>query len=169
MKYCTRCKKLFGALETDDCPKCSKKLITEPNHYSPVEVVMANGFELERIKAALKNSEIPFTVSEAVKDAGIQILNSAPPENCRVFVPLSFYNQACELLIGIGALGDAEEISAEEQDMLEQKRQADEEKSLSPQKRFFSRLVFIILFIAVVAGVVVITDLLIPFLNPYYH
>ena len=132
-------------------------------------MVTANGFELERIKAALKDEKIPFTVSEAVKDAGIQILNSAPPENCRVFVPLSFYNQACELLIGIGALKQAEELTDEEQEILEKKRQSDDEDGLSPRKRFLSRLLFIIMFIAMIAGAVFLADLLIPFINPYYH
>ena len=60
--------------------------------------------ELERIRAALHDADIPYSYQEARRDTGIQILNSAPPENCDVFVPLSAYNDALEVLIGIGAL-----------------------------------------------------------------
>lgn len=169
MKYCTRCKRIFTTGELTQCPKCSRKLLDDPNHYSPVDIVTANGFELERIKAALTDAGIPFTVQEIRKDAGIQILNSAPPENCKVFVPLDFYSKAAELLIGIGAISEADELDEKDEQQLSEKRKKDMPEEMSPRKRFWVRVVSIILFIGLIAATVFLADLLIPFLNPNYH
>ena len=96
MRYCTKCKILTR--DHEKCPFCSRKTIDNPSHFSPVRIITANGFELERIRAALNDAGIPYSYNESVKDTGLQILNSAPPENCDVYVPLSAYAQACELL-----------------------------------------------------------------------
>lgn len=169
MKYCTRCKKVFQKQELKDCPLCGRSLHNDPHHYSPVDMLTANGFELERIKAALTDAKIPFTVQEVKKDAGIQILNAAPPENCKLFVPLSFYNEACELLIGIGALKEAEPLSEEEEEQLKDARKKDVPEEMSPRKRFWVKVFSIILFIALIAATVFLADLLIPLINPNFH
>lgn len=168
MKYCTHCKRIFKNEDMQSCPKCSRKLISDPNQYSPVNIVTANGFELERIKAALTDSKIPFTVQEAEKDTGIQILNSAPPENCTIKVPLGYYTEANDLLIGIGAINEAEELSEEDEARLKEERKKDSLLPETPGKRFLSSLMFIIFFILMIAAVIFITDLITPFINPYY-
>ena len=53
MRYCTKCKKLYKGDETEKCFVCGKKTISDPSHYYPVNVVTANGFELERIRAKM--------------------------------------------------------------------------------------------------------------------
>lgn len=168
MKYCTRCKKIFRSEDIQNCTVCSRKLIDDPNQYSPVDIVTANGFELERIKAALTDSKIPFTVQETEKDTGIQILNSAPPENCTIRVPLGYYTEASELLIGIGALNEAEELSDEDEAKLQEERKKESLLPETPAKRFLSYVMFIIFFILMIAAVIFITDLITPFINPYY-
>lgn len=169
MKYCTRCKRIYKSEELSSCPKCSRKLLDDPNHYSPVDIVTANGFELERIKAALTDADIPFTVQEIKKDTGIQILNSAPPENCKIFVPLDFYTKATELLIGIGAISEAEELDEADEKQLSEKRKKDVPEEMSPRKRFWVKVISIILFIGLIAATVFLADLFIPLLNPNYH
>ncbi len=169
MKYCTRCKRIFRQEELTLCPKCSRKLHDDPHHYSPVDIITANGFELERIKAALTDAQIPFTVQETARDTGLQILNAAPPENCRVFVPLSFYNDAVELLTGIGALSDVEEIDEAESQRLKEERKKEDPEEMSPRKRFWVRVFSILLFIALIAGAVFLADLLIPLINPHFQ
>ncbi len=167
MKYCTKCKKI----DTNDCAEscrfCGRNLISEPNHYSPVHIVTANGFELERIKAALTEAEIPFTVQESRHDAGIQILNSAPMENCDIMVPLSFYTEASDLLIGIGALNEADELSEEDETKMKEARKNTEEE-LSPRKSFWIKLLSIIVFIAMIGGVILLADLVGRLINPNF-
>ncbi len=167
MKYCTRCKKIDIREDNDTCRFCGRKLITDPNHYSPVHIVTANGFELERIKAALTEAEIPFTVQESRHDAGIQILNSAPMENCDIMVPLSFYTEASDLLIGIGALNEADELSEEDETKMKEARKNTEEE-LSPRKSFWIKLLSIIVFIAMIGGVILLADLVGRLINPNF-
>ena len=152
MRYCTKCKKLYKGDETEKCFVCGKKTISDPSHYSLVNVVTANGFELERIRAALHDADIPYSYQEARKDAGIQILNSAPPENCDVFVPLSAYEKTMNVLIGIGAV--KEEISQADTEKLREAEKAAEDEELPPEKarriRILSGIAFILLLVLVV-------------------
>ena len=94
MKYCAKCKKIYTKSEPAACPFCGRELIDDPSSFSPVDIVTAHGFELERIAAALKDADIPYSTREVRRDMGIQILNSAPPENCIVTVSLEHYQQA---------------------------------------------------------------------------
>lgn len=152
MRYCTKCKKLYKGDETEKCLVCGKKTISDPSHYSPVNVVTANGFELERIRAALHDADIPYSYQEARRDTGIQILNSAPPENCDVFVPLSAYEKTMNVLIGIGAV--KEEISQADTEKLREAEKAAEDEELPPEKarriRILSGIAFILLLVLVV-------------------
>ena len=168
MKYCTKCKKIFTDDKTEKCPVCSKQMIDDPSRYSPVNIVTANGFELERIKAVLTEAEIPFSVQEAKDDTGLQILNSAPLENSCVFVPLSFYTQSCELLMGIGAIKEAEEMSDDDEMMLIEQREKEFEE-MSPQKRFWVKFFSIIGFILIIAATVLVADFIGRFINPNFQ
>ncbi len=168
MKYCTKCKKLYTDPQQDHCSDCSRALISDPNHHSPVNVVTANGFELERIKSALTEQNIPFAVTQCRDDTGLQILNTAPPENSQISVPLSYYTQTMELLVGIGAVKEASELNEEDEEKLQQERQSFEEE-MSPKKRFWVKLLSIILFIGLIAAVVFFADWLGHFINPNFH
>ncbi len=168
MKYCTKCKKLYTTDELTACRLCGKALITDPHHHSPVDIITANGFELERIKAALTEADIPFSVRECENDTGLQILNSAPPENSHITIPLSYYTQAMELLVGIGAIKEAEELNASDEEKLQQERQNFEEE-MSPRKTFWVKLLSIILFIGLIALVVFVADWIGRFINPNFH
>ena len=168
MRYCTKCKKLYTTDDLTTCRLCGKPLIDDPNQYSPVDVVTANGFELERIKAALTEAKIPFTVRETRADTGLQILNAAPPENSCVTVPLGYYTQTMELLIGIGAVQEAEELNADDEAKLLAERQQTQEE-MSPRKRFWAQLLSILLFIGLVALVVLFADWIGHFINPNFQ
>lgn len=170
MKYCSKCKKLYFTADGERCVRCGRRLIDEPSHYSPVELVTANGFELERIKAALTDGEVAFSVQEIKKDTGIQILNSAPPENCAVFVPVSDYQKAVEVLAGIGALdeNDIEEIGDDDRQKLEKAENDSKSEEMSPRKRFWVRLLSFIGFLLLIAAVVYFTDFLASLLKPLW-
>ena len=167
MKYCTKCERRYTDTNASHCTLCGKALIDNPNHYSPVYVVTANGFELERIKASLTDADIPFSVSQTRDDTGLQILNAAPPENSQIFVPLSFYTQTVSILLGIGALNHADEISEQDEEKLQQER-SEHEEEMSPKKRFWVKLLSIILFIGILAAVVFLADWIGHFINPNF-
>lgn len=167
MKYCTRCKCIFND-DKNICIKCGKKLIPNPNHYSEVNLITANGFELERIKSALAETDIPFSVRETRKDVGLQILNSAPPENCNVFVPLSCYDDAVSLLVGIGALKENEIFETDEQtqEYIKNAKKNAEKEELSPAKRRTVKIISLILFLLILAGTVYLADFLLSLIKP---
>ena len=168
MKYCSKCKKIHTTKELTQCPTCRRRLIENPNHDSPVNIITANGFELERIKSALTDSEIPFSVKEERYDTGLQILNSAPPENCSFFVPLSHYDKAVETLIGIGALSEeaVEEIDKADKEYLEKAREQEKKDELPEEKARLIRILSFLGFIAVLVGFSFLVDYLLSFITP---
>ena len=158
MRYCTKCKILTR--DHEKCPFCSRKTIDNPSHFSFFFIITANGFELERIRAALNDAGIPYSYNESVKDTGLQILNSAPPENCDVYVPLSAYAQACELLTGIGALKEEPDIPADDE-LLENAKKDAKREELDPQKAKRIRIISLIVFLLILAAVAFITDFIV--------
>ena len=170
MKYCGKCKEIYFSDNYIKCRYCGKKLISDPSSWSPVHIITANGFELERIRAAVESADIPYSYQESKNDAGIQILNSAPPENCDVFVPLSAYNDALEVLIGIGALkeNDIPDIDDENKALLEDTKKNTENEELSPQKARLIRILSAIAFLIILAGVVYLTDLFTGFIKGFF-
>ncbi len=171
MKYCSKCKKIHHNKELTQCPKCRRKLIDDPNYNSPVNIITANGFELERIKSALTDAEIPFSVKEERYDTGLQILNSAPPENCSFFVPLSRYDEAVDTLIGIGALDEntLQALDKEDEAFLEKSRENEKNDELPEDKARMIRILSFIAFLAILAGFVFLTDHLLSFITPLFQ
>ncbi|MBQ9461506.1 MAG: hypothetical protein IJU51_06285 [Clostridia bacterium] len=168
MKYCSKCKKIYTKSNPEICPACGRELISDPGSFSPVDIVTAHGFELERVCSALKEAGIPFSTREVRRDMGIQILNAAPPENCIVTVPLEQYQQAVELLIGIGAMQQAEELSDDDrQQIADDKAKNDEETS--PTKGTFNKVVLIIMFIILVGITIAAADVIGRLINPSFY
>ncbi len=165
MHYCTRCKELYSEdKEILKCPACGRKTIDNPNHFSPVKIITANGFELERIRAALNDGDIPYSYNESARDAGIQILNSAPPENCDVYVPLSAYPDAMEILAGIGAIKEVNLPDNSDEMFAKAKKEAEEE-DLPPQKAQIIRILSAAAFLILIAGVVWLTDFIVELIK----
>lgn len=168
MKYCAKCKKIYTKSDPEACPSCGRELITDPSSFSPVDIVTAHGFELERIGAVLKEAGIPYSTREIKRDMGIQILNAAPPENCIVTVPLEQYQQAVELLIGIGAMQQAEELSEEDQQQISDDKKK-KEQDTSPTKGTFNKVVLIIMFIILVGITIAAADVIGRIINPSFY
>lgn len=166
MKYCPKCKKLYNNDTLTHCSECSRKLVSDPHYSSPVKLITANGFEFERIRAAIDSAEIPYSYQEAKNDAGIQILNSAPPENCDIFVPLNAYSDAVDVLIGIGALKDnPAELSSSDMEKLRSESKKAHEEELPEDKARLIRILSLIAFLIILVGVVFATDALMGFLR----
>lgn len=167
MKYCTKCKKIYANENAERC--CGKKLIANPSTFSPVAAVTANGFELERIRASLNDAEVAYSVQQIRSDTGLQILNSAPPENCTVYVPLCDYETALSVLVGIGAIDQTAAPEFSEQDLaeLQKAKEQSQTEELSPKKRLTVQVLSFIGFLLILAGVVYLTDWLMSFVTPY--
>ena len=58
MKYCSKCKRLHNDEETV-CKNCRAQLKTITDENTPVYLLTASGFELQRVKAALEDSTVP--------------------------------------------------------------------------------------------------------------
>ncbi len=171
MRYCTRCKKIYVTEnENEKCIVCGKKTINDPNYYSPVKIITANGFELERICAALDSEGIPYNYQQVRKDTGIQILNSAPPENCDLFVPLSAYEKAQDILVGIGAINeeDLSEIDENSKNQLKNAQKKADEEELTPRKASLVRFFSAIAFLVIIAGVVFFADFLVELVKKLF-
>lgn len=172
MKYCGKCKKLYFNTEDAKCPVCNRKFIDEPSHFSPVYLITANGFELERIRASLDSANIPYSYQNEKRETGIRILNSAPPENCEVFVPISAYHDAVDTLIGIGAIKDNNIPYINENDLKKlndskaEAKKADEE--LSPKKARIVRILSFIAFLLILAATVYLADFIIALVKNFF-
>lgn len=172
MKYCSKCKKIYFDFEGERCPSCNRKLIDEPNHFSPVYIITANGFELERIRAALESADIPYSYQNEKRETGIRILNSAPPENCEVFVPVSAYQDAVDVLVGIGAITEDNipEINKDDIEKLNKtkKEAAKEEEELSPGKARIIRIFSFIGFLLILAATVYFADVIVALVKNFF-
>ncbi len=160
MKYCSKCKKIYINMEEKNCPQCNRKLIEEPSHFSPIHLITANGFEFERIRAAIDSAEIPYSYRAAKKEPGLMILNSAPPENIDIFVPLSDYDDAVNILVGIGAMKEDELADMDEhsQEQFKKAKKEAAEEELSPGKARIIRLLSAIGFLLALVGVSLLAD-----------
>ena len=167
MKYCTRCKRIFFNAEKESCPLCQRKITENPNHYSPVYAVTANGFELERIRSVLDSEGISYSFNEARHDAGIQILNSAPPENCDIYIPLCEYEKAIELLKGAGAVSEEEAPEPDEssKEQLQQASRKAADEHMDPKKARTVRIFSAIAFLLLLVGAVYLTDFIIALIK----
>ncbi len=146
MKYCLKCNHLHN--DTDiSCSYCNGSLteITEEN--TPVFLISASDFELERIKAALKDSGIPCDCKKNPKYNPAVKSTDSDNGNTNILIPYSAYEKAYDVCVGIGAIKDDEMQGIDE-----------EFEEMSSAKRTTVRVISAILFILVVALVVYGTD-----------
>lgn len=116
MKYCPHCCTLFkrGAV----CPECKRELKKEIRESDPVTVVKADGFERERIVAALRDNGVPCVEQFDRKERSADAVTGKLAARVKIQVPYAALEQAKDILIGIGALApgadDAERESMPE-------------------------------------------------------
>lgn len=165
MKYCTKCKCITNDDKTEICPECRKKMITSPAPSSPVRIITAEGFEFERICASLDDQNIPYSYSREKNDAVIRV---AVPESAAlndIFVPLSYYEDAQELLSDIGAKDEKPPVrlTKAESDRLNKAKNSEEE--LSPGKARAIRILSGIAFLLILAATVFVSDWIIALIK----
>ena len=160
MKYCTKCKNITNDDKAEICSECRKKLISDPAPSSPVRIITAQGFEFEHICAALDDGGLPYSYSRENNDALFRAgVPSAAAYN-EIFVPLTYYPDAQEILENIGAKDErhAVMLSSEDLQKLEHAKAMEKGDEMSPGKARAIRIVSGIAFLLLLAGVVFATD-----------
>ncbi len=157
MKYCKKC----GRIEKESdvyCSVCRNSRLEEgePDKNFPVVAVRAAGFEKQRICSVLDDADIPYSTKIARKQFSADAVTGSSNADYDILVPYGFYAKTRDILIGINVAepdendGNAKALSKEE------------EKELSADyystKNKLVRAVAIILFLAVVAGIVMGVD-----------
>ncbi len=161
MKYCKKCSAVFKSSSTP-CPYCGRPLTEDIAPENWAAMALATGFELERIEAALKDADIPYTLKSPKKQMSMRALNTAPMENYHVLVPIFAYDDAYELLAGINAL-NFEQVTEPDEEMLKEieslrQKHNSEIDEMSPRKRRLIKIFSAIAFIVILALVVFATD-----------
>ncbi len=170
MKYCKKCKHIHNDCDLN-CPDCKVQLVDISDKNTPVYLLSASGFELERVKSALNDSGIP---SDAVKkkdgsaDAGM----GCDFSEYDLLVPFRAYEKAFDVCIGIGA------VKAENEKLLDEDvtvptnkdvKPADERfEEMSGVKRTTVKVVSAILFLILVAAVIYGTDFITGFIKSLF-
>lgn len=167
MKYCKNCKHLHNDSD-QSCPDCKKQLVDVADSNTPVYLLSASGFELERIRSALNDSGIPSdAVSQKDKqtDAGM----GCDFSEYDVLVPFQAYEKAYDVCIGIGAIKtEGEEVLDKNVEIPTNSgvKPADEEfEEMSGAKRTTVKIVSAILFLLLVAAVIYGTDFITGFIK----
>ena len=157
MKYCKKC----GRIEKENavyCPDCRNSRLAEgePDRNFPVAVLRAAGFEKQRICSVLDDADIPYSTKIARKQFAADAVTGSSNADYDILVPYGFYAKTRDILIGINA------VQPDEDDEKTKALSEEEEKELSDDyystKNKLIRAVAIILFLAVVTGVVLGVD-----------
>ena len=161
MKYCSKCKRLHNDEETV-CKNCKAQLKTITDENTPVYLLTASGFELQRVKAALEDSTVPCdaTIKKCMENKyskSIKAYTGYDDLTYDVYVPYSAYEKAFDTCVGIGA------IKLEGEEILDE----DFEK-MTGAKRTTVRIVSALLLLLIVAGVVFGTDAIMNFIKEFF-
>lgn len=95
MKYCSKCKRLHNDEETV-CKSCKAQLKTITDENTPVYLLTASGFELQRVKAALEDSTVPCdaTIRKCVENRyNANAATGYDNSSYDVYVPYSAYEK----------------------------------------------------------------------------
>lgn len=157
MKYCSKCKKII--FSDDNRCSCGKKLVDNPDGNSPVKLIVAATFDKDRIKAALDDSDIPYSMQIEKNRSNVTSVPGIETAEYSFFVPLGLYKKAIDTLVGISATELPDYY-----DKIEDSGEFEWEE-MSPKKRnlvrFLSAIGFIILIWLCVAGVDFVAEVLI--------
>ncbi len=161
MKYCKRCKHIHNDNETT-CTDCKKPLAEIQDKNTPVFLLSASGFELQRIKTALNDSGIPSDATPQKKNMSAEAVTGYDVSEYDLLVPYQAYEKAYDVCVGVGAIkGENEQIIDENvaTPTNEGVKTAEEEfEEMSGAKRTTIRVVSAILLLIITAMVIFGTD-----------
>ena len=173
MKYCSKCKRLHNDEETV-CKNCKAQLKTITDENTPVYLLTASGFELQRVKAALEDSTVPCdaTIRKCAENRyNANAATGYDSSSYDVYVPYSAYEKAFDTCVGIGAIKlEDEEILDEDVEYTENDGETLDEQfeKMTGAKRTTVRIVSALLLLLIVAGVVFGTDAIMNFIKEFF-
>ena len=113
MKYCKKCKHIYN--DTDEmCVDCKKPLLEITDKNTPVYLLTADGFELQRIKAALADCGIPNDSIPKRHKPSAQAVTGFDVTESDIIIPYSAYEKAYDVCVGIGAIKEEGEVIIED-------------------------------------------------------
>lgn len=159
MKYCKKCRRINNDSE-QKCTVCGKELAKINDDNTPVYLLSASGFELQRIKTALEDSGIPCDNISQKHNFSAEAVTGYDSAEYDVLVPYSAYEQSYDCCVGIGAIKeDGEEIIDDDTPVENKNGNLDEQfEKMSGAKRTTVRVVSALLFLILVAFAVFGTD-----------
>ncbi len=102
MKCCKKCKRLHDDSEVK-CSSCGKDLFEITDGNTPVFLLSASGFELQRVKTALEDSGIPCDNISQKHSYSAEAVTGYDTGEYDLLVPYSAYQSAYDTCVGIRA------------------------------------------------------------------
>ncbi len=172
MKYCNKCKRIYND-EDVSCPECKgkSKLVPIEDDNTPVYLMSAEGFELQRVKTALEDSGIPNDTAAKKHNYSAEAVTGYDISKYDILVPYSAYEKAFDVCVGIGAIniGEEEILDDDGKPVNSDQKSLDEQfKEMSGFKRTTVRVVTALLFLGLVALAVFGTDFIMNFLKSLF-
>lgn len=167
MKLCTKCKHLHNDEDTV-CSDCNSTLESITDENTPVYLLSAEGFELERIKTALEDNCVPCDSVIKNKELRKQEFINKNSALSDIFVPYAAYEKAYDICVGIGAIKEEGTVILDNDAKPEQSDEPtlDEKfEEMSGVKRTTVRVLSAIAFLALVALAVYGTDFITGFIK----
>lgn len=170
MKYCPKCKQLYRD-EESMCTDCQKQTVPVEDKNTPVFLMSAGDFELQRICAALEDAGIPSGQKRHKKIPSAQAVTGVDYGDADILVPYQAYEKAYDICIGIGAIQEEETKILDEQGQAleEQNRSLDEQlEETSGVKRTTMRVILAVFLLLLITLAVFGTDLLTGFIKSLF-
>lgn len=173
MKYCSKCKRLHNDEETV-CKSCKAQLKTITDENTPVYLLTASGFELQRVKAALEDSTVPCDASIRKCVENRYNANAATGydnSSYVVYVPYSAYEKAFDTCVGIGAIKlEGEEVLDDDTEYSENKGDTLDDKfeKMTGAKRTTFRVISAVIFLLLIALAVFGTDAIMNLIKGFF-
>lgn len=165
MKYCKKCKHLHNDNE-ELCTACKKPLYELTEENTPVYLISAGGFELQRITTALEDSGIPCDSIVQKYTSSAEAVTGYDMSYRDIVVPYAAYEKAYDVCVGIGAIKEGEEEIIEEPDSnSEYNAEPEEFEQMDSKKRMIVRIVSAAFLIIIFALVIYGTDFITGFIK----
>lgn len=160
MKYCKKCRHLHNDNE-EKCSVCKKPLFEITDDTTPVYIMSADGFELQRVKTALEDSGIPCDSVPQEYTTSAKAVTGYDNSFSDIVVPFAAYEKAYDVCVGIGAIKEGEEeiLDFDGNPVNSDTKTATEQfEEMSGVKRTTVRVVSAILLLMIFALVIYGTD-----------
>ncbi len=152
MQYCKNCRVLCDT----QCPFCGNRKLCDPQPEDQVRVTTAAGFRADMLEGLLDDNHIPYEKHQAVQ-------SDEQGQAFHYYVPYQYYTRAEELCaVAQPPKEETQEQSPQEPSEEEAPRtytvKGETFEEMPHNKKIFWRIVSVLLFLAVIAVVVLLTD-----------